>query len=46
MGCDQEDEFKGSKGKDGANITLDGTVDLHHGSGVDSHLCIKGNNPN
>jgi hypothetical protein len=47
MGCDQEDGFKDSKGRGGANVTQDGTVDLQHGTGVDEnlHQCIQGQYP-
>ncbi len=40
----QEDGFKDSKGRGGANITQVGSVDMQHGTGGDGKLqpCIKG----
>jgi hypothetical protein len=37
MGCDQDGEFKGSKGRAGANIMQNGTDVLLHGTGVDGN---------
>ncbi len=44
MGCDQGGWLRDSRGRGGADITQDGTVDLQYGIGVEGNLnpCIKG----
>jgi hypothetical protein len=44
MGCDQGGWLRDSRGRGGADIMQDGTVDLQYGNGVEgnSNPCIKG----
>jgi hypothetical protein len=44
MGCDQGGWLRDSRGRGGADIMQDGTVDLEYGIGVEgnSNPCIKG----